>query len=78
VSSIFQKWKQGEIVQVQSKVTGKVFTIRPERWEGITIGYTILINGKPVPSHHRKMIADADFRQWCAELVEVRKEQQAL
>jgi len=71
VNSIFQKWKQGECVQVRSTISGKIFTIQPERWEGITLGYTILVNGKPVPSHRRKMIADADFRRWSAELEEV-------
>jgi hypothetical protein len=69
--SIFEKWKRGETVQVQALHSGKIFTIQPERWEGITLGYTVLVNGKPVPEHYRKMVGDAEFRSWCENLVEV-------
>jgi hypothetical protein len=72
---IFEKWKQGETVRVRSKYSGKIFSIRPERWEGISIGYTILVDGQLVPEHHRKMVDAADFRRWCADLVEVEEEE---
>jgi hypothetical protein len=68
---IYEKWKRGEIVQVQAAHSGKIFTIKPERWAGITLGYTVLVNGKSVPQHYRKMVDDAEFRLWCENLVEV-------
>lgn len=69
--SLFERWKKGETVQVQSTFSGKVFQIRPEQWAGITIGYTILVNGKPVKGYRRKMMGDKDFRQWSNELVDL-------
>lgn len=71
MSRIFERWKKGETVRVQAPRTGIIFSIRPEQWAGITIGYTILVDGRPVPGYIRKMMGDAEFRQWCEDLVEV-------
>lgn len=69
--SMFEKWKNNETIQVLNPNNGLVFSIKPEQWAGITIGYTILVDGKPVPGYRRKMMGDADFRDWTSGLVEV-------
>ena len=71
MSRICERWKKGETVRVQALRTGVIFSIRPEQWAGITIGYTILVDNKPMPGYIRKQMSDADFRQWCQELLEL-------
>ena len=71
--SIFEKWKAGQSVTVRTLPLGdmsggNIFTIQPEQFGGVTIGYTILQSGKPVKSQTRKMMADADFRDWTQTL----------
>lgn len=69
--SMFEKWKNNETIQVLNPSNGLVFSIKPEQWAGITIGYTVLVDGNPVPDNTRKMMGDADFRDWVSNLVEV-------
>lgn len=69
--TLFEKWKKGITSHVCNPHNDLVFSIRPEQWGGITIGFTILRDGKPVKDHTRKMMSDADFRDWVSNLVEV-------
>lgn len=71
MNRMFERWKKGEIIRVQARRTGMIFSIQPEQWAGITIGYTILVDGKPVPGYIRKLMSDAQFQQWCQDLIEL-------
>lgn len=71
MSSIFEKWKRGETVKVKNPRNGLVFSIQPYRWERFTLGYTILIDDKPVKGERNKQMGDADFRDWVSNLIEV-------
>lgn len=69
--TIFEKWRMGTDIVVRSRYNGKVFTIRPEKFAGVVVGYTIIQDGKKVKGYKRKQMDNDTFRTWAAELEEV-------
>ena len=68
--TLFDRLKAGETIAVQVPETGKQFCIQPERWGGVVLAYTVLVDGRVQPGYRGKMLDDVTVRDWCDHLVE--------
>jgi hypothetical protein len=64
---IFSQLRAGITVHVKTE-RGVHFAIRPEKWEGLVLGYTVIQDGKIVPGYKGKMISIEELLNFCAML----------
>jgi hypothetical protein len=68
IANMFARLKSGETIH--AKADDFLFDVRPERWEGIVLGYTLLVGGQVVPSRKGIMLEKAEVDDWAGLLDE--------
>jgi hypothetical protein len=68
---LYEKLRKGVIIHVETLSSGNRFSIQPEQWEGITMGYSVLVDGQVVPGYKGKMLDCETVKDWCNQLREI-------
>lgn len=70
VQNMYQRLKSGEEIPVTNPDNGRDFSIRPEYWHGIVLGYSVVVNGRAVRGNKGLMLDREEVEAWAEDLEE--------